>query len=150
MIKVINPVPTAKLFLKYCGKRVNFIYQEPTFQTVYLKYDKSNALIEEPVAGKVRLTDGTDIYIGFLTRKVYKLNESNQWQQDNESFLMHYDIIVEKSIVFITGAINNIINLNGEMIEDNYKFRLFITKDCDRMFSHIDDESENLIINDFR
>lgn len=150
MIKVINPNPTAKLFLKYCGKRVNFMYQEPTFQTVYLKYDKFNALIEEPVAGKVRLIDGTDIDIGFLTRKIYKLNDNNQWQQDNQSFLMHHDIIVNKSIVFITGIIKNTINLNGEMIEDNYKFRLFITNDCDRMFSHIDDESENLVIDDFR
>ena len=150
MIKVINPTPTAKLFLKYCGKRVNFMFQEPTFQTVYLRYDKYNEFIEEPVAGKVRLTDGTDIYIGFLTRKVYKLNDYNQWQQDNESFLMHYDIIVDKSIVFITGAITNIINLNGEIIEDNYKFRLFVTKDCDRMYSHINDEGDNLVIADFR
>lgn len=150
MIKIINPVPTAKLFLKYCGKRVNFMFQEPTFQTVYLRYDKSNEFIEEPVAGKVRLTDGTDIYIGFLTRKVYKLNDNNQWQQDNESFLMHYDIILDKSIVFITGAITNIINLNGEIIEDNYKFRLFVTKDCDRMYNHINDEGDNLVIEDFR
>ena len=150
MIKVINPNPTAKLFLKYCGKRVNFIYQDPTFQTVYLRYNKHSDSIDEPVSGKVRLIDGTDIYIGFLTRKVYKLNENNQWQQDNESFLMHYDIIVDKSTVFITGAIINIVDLNGEMIEDNYKFRLFVTKDCDRMFSHIDDESENLVISDFR
>lgn len=150
MIKIINPVPTAKLFLKYCGKRVNFMFQEPTFQTVYLRYDKYNEFIEEPVAGKVRLTDGTDIYIGFLTRKVYKLNDNNQWQRDNESYLMHYDIIVNKSIVFITGAITNIINLNGEILEDNYKFRLFVTKDCDRMYSHIDDEGDNLVIADFR
>ena len=63
---------------------------------------------------------------------------------------MHHDIIVNKSIVFITGIIKNTINLNGEMIEDNYKFRLFVTNDCDRMFSHIDDESENLVISDFR
>ncbi len=150
MIKVINPNPTAKLFLKYCGKRVNFIYQDPTFQTVYLRYNKHSDSIDEPVSGKVRLIDGTDIYIGFLTRKVYKLNENNQWQQDNESFLMHYDIIVDKSTVFITGAIINIVDLNGEMIQDNYKFRLFVTKDCDRMFSHIDDESDNLVIDDFR
>ena len=150
MIKVINPNPTAKLFLKYCGKRVNFIYQDPTFQTVYLRYNKHSDSIDEPVSGKVRLTDGTDIYIGFLTRKIYKLNDNNQWLQDNESFLMHHDIIVNKSIVFITGIIKNTINLNGEMIEDNYKFRLFVTNDCDRMFSHIDDESENLVISDFR
>lgn len=150
MIKVINPTPTAKLFLKYCGKRVNFMFQEPTFQTVYLKYDKHNEFIEEPVARKVRLTDGTDMYIGFLTRKVYKLNDYNQWQQDNESFLMHYDIIADKSIVFITGAITNTINLNVEIIEDSYKFRLFVTKDCDRMYSHIDDEGDNLVIDDFR
>ncbi len=150
MIKVINPNPTAKLFLKYCGKRVNFIYQDPTFQTVYLRYNKHSDSIDEPVSGKVRLIDGTDIYIGFLTRKVYKLNDNNQWQQDNESFLMHYDIIVDKSTVFITGAIINIVDLNGEMIQDNYKFRLFVTKDCDRMFSHIDDESDNLVIDDFR
>lgn len=63
---------------------------------------------------------------------------------------MHYDKIVDKSIVFITGSITNTINLNGELIEDNYKFRLFATKDCDRMFSHIDDESDNLVIDDFR
>jgi hypothetical protein len=150
MIKVINPVPTAKLFLKYCGKRLNIIRQEPTFQTVFLRYDKPIDSIEEPVSGKVRLTDGTDIYIGFLTRKIYKLNDDNQWLQDNESYLMHYDIIVDKSILFITGLINNIINLNGEMIEDNYKFRLFVTNDCSRMFSHIDDETENLVIEDFR
>lgn len=150
MIKVINPNPTAKLFLKYCGKRVNFMYQEPTFQTVNLRYNKHSDSIDEPVSGKVRLTDGTDIDIGFLTRKIYKLNDNNQWQQDNESFLMHHDIIVNKSIVFITGIIKNTINLNGEMIEDNYKFRLFITNDCDRMFSHIDDENENLVISDFR
>jgi hypothetical protein len=150
MVKIINPVPTAKLFLKYCGRRVNLMDQEPTFQTVYLKYDKSNSFIEEPVAGKVRLSDGTDIYIGFLTRRVYKLSDNNQWLQDNESYLMHYDIIVDKSIVFITGAITNIINLNGEMIEDNYKSRLFVTNDCSRMFSHIDDESDDLVIDDFR
>lgn len=150
MIKVINPNPTAKLFLKYSGRRVNFMYQDPTFQTVYLRYNKHSDSIDEPVSGKIRLTDGTDIYIGFLSRKVYKLNDNNQWQQDNESFLIHYDIIVDKSIVFITGAITNTINLNGEMIEDDYKFRLFATKDCDRMFSHIDDESDNLVIDDFR
>lgn len=150
MVKIINPVPTAKLYLKYSGRRVNFIYQDPTFQTVYLKYNKPISSIVEPVAGKVRLSDGTDIYIGFLTRKVYKLNDNNEWLNDEESFLMHYDIIVDKSIVFITGAITNIVNLNGEIIQDNYKFRLFSIKDCDRMFSHIEDENENLVIDDFR
>lgn len=150
MVKIINPVPTAKLFLKYCGKRVNFIYEKPTLQTVHLEYNKCFDLAKEPVAAKVRLTDGTDIYFGFLTRKVYKLNEKNQWLQDNESFLMHYDIIVNKSIVYITGLIDNIINLNGEMIEDNYKFRLFVTNDCSRMFSHIDNEGDDLVIEDFR
>lgn len=150
MVKIINPVPTAKLYLKYSGRRVNFIYQDPTFQTVYLKYDKSNPFIEETVTAKVRLTDGTDIYIGFLSRKIYKLNNNNQWQQDNESFLMLHEVIVDKSIVFITGLIVNVVNLYGEFIEDNYKFRLFATKDCERMFSHIDNENENLEIDDFR
>lgn len=147
MVKIINPVPTAKLFLKYSGKRVNFMHQEPTFQIVNLEYNKPISSIIEPVAGKVRLSDGTDIYIGFLTRKVYKLNNNNQWIQDNESFLMHYDIIVNKSIVSINGAINNTINLNGEIIQDNYNFQLFVTNNCSRMFIHIDAESENLIIN---
>ncbi|POY37263.1 hypothetical protein C3L50_14670 [Flavobacterium alvei] len=150
MVKIINPVPTAKLFLKYCGRRVNLMYQESTFQTVNLEYNKPISSVIEPVAGKVRLSDGTDVYIGFLTRRVYKRNDNNQWLKDEESFLMHYDIIVDKSIVFITGAITNTINLNGEMIEENYKFRLFVTNDCDRMYIHIDDEGEDLVIEDFR
>lgn len=150
MVKIINPVPTAKLFLKYSGRRVNLMDEKSTFQKVNLEYNKPISSLIEPVAGKVRLSDGTDVYIGFLTRKVYKRNEKNQWLKDEESFLMHYDIIVDNSIVFITGAITNIINLNGEMIEDNYKFRLFVTKDCDRMYSHIDDEGDNLVIEDFR
>jgi hypothetical protein len=150
MVKIINPVPTAKLFLKYCGRRVNFIYQEPTFQTVNLEYNKPISSIVEPVAGKVRLSDGTAIYIGFLTRNVYKRNDDNKWLKDEESFLMHYDIIVDKSIVFISGAITNTINLYGEMIQENYKFRLFVKNDCDRMYSHIDDLGEDLLIEDFR
>ncbi len=45
MIKIINPNPTAKLFLKYSGRRVNFMYQDPTLQTVYLRYNKQAILL---------------------------------------------------------------------------------------------------------
>ena len=66
MIKVLNPTCPAKLFLRYRGRRLNFIYEEPSLLKVYLEYNKCFDFAKEPIAIKVRLTDGTDIYIGVL------------------------------------------------------------------------------------
>ena len=150
MIKVNNPLRYAKLFLRYTGKRLNYIYEKPSFKLVNLDYDKCFDFAKEPIAIKVLLIDGTEIYIGILSRKVYKLNHLNQWIVDEQSFLMHQDIIVEKSIIYFSGNIVNTISLNGEMIEDLYKYRLFVSVDCSRLFKYIDIYSDELIIEDYR
>lgn len=150
MIKILNPNCPANLFLRYKGKRLNFINEEPSLLKVKIEYNKCFDFAKEPIAIKVRIADATDIYIGVLNRKVYKLNENKQWVQDEASFLMHNDIIVDKKVIYITGTIINIINLNGENIEDSYKFRLFVTVNCSRLFEYIDNEAENLVIENFR
>ncbi|RKS02842.1 hypothetical protein [Flavobacterium sp. 102] len=125
MVKINYPPYPAKFYLNYTGRRNTLIQTFSTFTEISIEFDRNFTFQKESLSTKVHLIDGQEIFLGLISRNIYTL-KNNDWIKNDDAFINLYQIIIDKNFTYIKGSISFDINLNGEVINDTYTFKIFL------------------------
>ena len=125
MIKISIPPVPVNVYLKYSGSRLNLMQRYSAFENSGIEFQKTFKNIKETITVKVKLFDDKIYHLGLISRNIYT-EVNNEFVQIENGFIMHREIILNNNITFISGGITMDVDVNGELINEHYSFKVFI------------------------
>lgn len=130
-MRIHKPHSSGKIILTYAGSRVNL-------QQIRSKYFKIRALgseeliegIKERLLVKVKLFDNNEIALGLISNKLYtssKIENKIIWYQDEESYPMIYNIIIDDKLAIFKGSFVINFPYNDDFLEERYNFTMIFS-----------------------
>ncbi|MGL2999404.1 hypothetical protein [Flavobacterium sp. RSSB_23] len=125
MIKISIPPVPVNVYIKYSGSRLNLVQRYNAFEDSRIEFEKTFKNIKETITVKVKLFDDKIYHLGLISRNIYT-EVNNELIQFENGFLMHNEIILNNDITFISARITMDVEVNGELINESYSFKVFI------------------------
>jgi len=125
MVKINYPPKLAKIYIKYGGSRLNFLQQDSQFNNTKIALEKTYGTIKDSVTIEVELFDKSIFHLGVISRNIYcKIND--EFVKFENGSLIFHNIILSKNTSFISGVLSINAHLNGEILTEEYFFKVFI------------------------
>ncbi len=125
MIKINKPTIPAKIYLKYNGCRLDLMQTYSTILNSKIEFEKIFANVKETITIKAKLFDNKTYHFGLISRNIYT-EINNELVQFENGFLIHHSIILSNNLTYFNGTITMDVEVNGELINERYLFKVFI------------------------
>ena len=129
-MRVNPPFTSGKIILNYQGSRCQFINNNLKTSIVYVRTNAKVINEAEYLLAEIELLDGRKIMFSLISNRMYiqkMIDEELQWILYENHYVDIDYIYIDNKFSIFKGIIYYPIELNGELISENYSYDIIFT-----------------------